>query len=170
MFQEPGGEVAPSHHNDHRVKGRGRGSPPNDRVRVGLGRAQPEKGSRILDDIVTSRAVRSNRSREPDSDRFSWDPNSRNRSSRASSKNRRDHSRDNSRSGSVKHSPKTSPEFGVKTSPGAGTHNRLSPDDGRVHQGGGHHLHQDWRPDSRVAPSVARSSSIEFGNNAGKQK
>jgi len=167
--QEPGSEVAPSHHNDHRVKGRGRGSPPNDRVRVGLGRAQPEKGSRILDDIVTSRAVRSNRSREPDSDRFSWDPNSRNRSSRASSKNRRDHSRDNSRSGSVKHSPKTSPEFGVKTSPGVGTHNRLSPDDGRVHQGGGHHLHQDWRPDSRVAPSVARSSSIEFGNNAGHE-
>ena len=124
-----------------------------------------------MDDIVTSRAVRSNRSKEPDSDRFSWDPNSRNRSSRASSKNRRDPSRDNSRSGSVTHSPKTSPEFCVKTSrvsPGVGTHNRLSPGDGGGYQGGGHLLHQDWRVDSRLAPSVARSSSIEFGNNGGK--
>ena len=124
-----------------------------------------------MDDIVTSRAVRSNRSRELDSDRFSWDPNSRNRSSRASSKNRRDPSRDNSRSGSVTHSPKTSPEFGVKTSrpsPGVATHNRLSPGDGGVYQGGGYHHQQDWRADSRVAPSVARSSSIEFGNNGGK--
>jgi hypothetical protein len=164
LLQEASSESEPLIRLDGpRGKGRGRGSPPldHDRVRVGHGRGgQSDKG----DNIVTSRAVRSTRSRESESEQFSWDPNSKKRGSRASSKSKRDPSRDNSRAGSVSHSPKTSPQFVSHTtrpSPGPGGHNRLSPgSSGGGGGGGGHHL-QEWRGGS----SVARSASLEFGNN-----
>ena len=113
--------------------------------------------------------MRSTRSREPESNRFSWDPNSRNSSSRASSKNKRDPSRDNSRSGSVTHSPKISPEFGGQNS--RPSPSRLSPGSGGgvFHcESGGNQIQQDLRVESRLASSVARSASLEFGNNGGK--
>ena len=203
LFQDPGSESEPLiRHDEYRGKGRGRGSPPQDqeRVRVIPGRvAQSESRGRGVicggDEIVTSRPIRTSRSRE-ESNQFSWDPNSKMSGSRASSRSKgdatrqRDGSRNNSRNGSVSQSPKTSPQFVSHSRPssGPGQHSRLSPGSSAGSQGGGqyhggsqiggqHHggsqgrgqknggSQQDPRGGSRMGSSVGRSASLEFEQN-----
>eukprot|EP00092_Neocalanus_flemingeri_P002451 GFUD01002621.1.p1 GENE.GFUD01002621.1~~GFUD01002621.1.p1 ORF type:complete len:843 (+),score=248.73 GFUD01002621.1:275-2530(+) len=169
--QDPGSESESLlRQEDPRGRGRGRGSPPlnQDQVRIRTGRVVQSGGRGAVvggDTIVTTRPVRSNRSRE-DSDQFSWDPNSKRSGSRASSRSKReasrqrDGSRDNSRNGSLSHSshsPKTSPQSisHTRPSPGPGQSSRLSPGSGC------------WagQQDVRGGSSVGRSASLELGQN-----
>lgn len=170
-------------HNDLRLKKKDPGSesePSNvnykedqDRISPNMrGNARPSIHMEKGDVILTTRPTRSNRRRESESDQFSWDPNSKKRNSSASSRSKRgqsrqrEGSRENFKNDTSFNSRKTSP---LNTSyihtqqsrPNSSTSPYISNSPLEV----GQYYNQDLRENIRLASSLTRSASLEFGCN-----